>query len=119
MTRLVNFIMDHSEQALIVVFVAVFAMIATYLIYWITNKNRFTKYILGFVLTFIGLYSLISGLENFTRPEGVDLVARAIIIGVAGLVSVCFALIIGVLNKDKGKKKLKRKYKRIKRNTNE
>lgn len=104
MTTIINFLIDHTSEILTVFVIGIFSMVLTYLIYWITNRNRFIKYLLGIVLVFFGVYSLSIGLNNIIRPEGIVAISRGIYAGVAGLVSILFALILGINNKGKRKK---------------
>ncbi|MDO5690001.1 MAG: hypothetical protein Q4G61_07115 [Tissierellia bacterium] len=103
-------LLDHQGDVYVFPLTALLAVVATYLIYWATNRNRYIKYIPGVVLVFIGLYSLSEGLPRITSAEGVDLINRFGIFFVSGFVALCFALILGVRSKYQRMKKNGGKY---------
>lgn len=111
MRTILNFVLDHQDGLYMSMIVALFAIIGTYLIYWITNKNKFMKYLPGLLMFFIALYKLYIGWLNITKPEGIDDISLAVTIGVGGVVSLCFAWILGIKRKYKRKPKAKTKTK--------
>lgn len=94
MTTILNFFKTNSGQFAIVLGLALVSMIATYLIYWVTNKNSFIKYLLGLILIFFSLYTMAQGLKLISTEDGLSLMVRGVYLGVAGLVSILLALIL-------------------------
>ena len=116
MSAIINFILDHQDALFMSMIVSLFAIIGTYLIYWITNKNRFMKYIPGLILGFVALYKLYTGWLRVTKPEGISDISLAITLGVTGLVSLCFSMILGVIRKPKRRLKVKKIRRRVPKN---
>lgn len=94
MTTILNLFRANSGQFVIVLGLALVSMIATYLIYWVTNKNSFIKYLLGLILIFFSIYTMAQGLKLISTDDGLGLMVRGVYLGVAGLVSILLALIL-------------------------
>lgn len=109
MSSIFNLIIDHQSQLIRVFMVAVLAIIATLLVYWITNRNSFMKYLLGIVLLALSAYWAYLGLGNFVSPEGIQDVYWAILLGVGGIVSIATSFILALTKEPKRKKKKKKK----------
>lgn len=107
MRTILNFVLDHQDGLYMSMIVSIFAIIGTYLIYWITNKNKLMKYIPSLIMIFISFYKLYTGWVSITRPEGIDDISLAVTVGVGGVVSLCFAWILGIQRKYKKKTKTK------------
>lgn len=93
--------MDHQSKTTIFPLASLFAILGVYLIYWISNRNKFIKYVPGFVLIFIGIYNLVEGFPKITDETGLDMILKFGIFFVSGFVALCYALILGIINKSR------------------
>ncbi|MDO5718128.1 MAG: hypothetical protein Q4P34_04010 [Tissierellia bacterium] len=122
MRSILNLVLDHQGQATVFPMISLVAVLVTYLLYWISNRNKYMKYLPGVIMIIIGIYNLIEGLPRLTEDEGLSMILRFGIFFVAGFVSLCFALILGINQKYKnlepGKSKMNRR-KILKRKGNE
>ncbi|WP_353096469.1 hypothetical protein [Tissierella praeacuta] len=89
----------HLEFAKILGVFILGAIIITSVTYLIFRKNRFIKYIPGFILMIIGIYNLFYiGKDSFTL-DGVNRLFIIMITMVAGFVGVSTGLVIGIFKK--------------------
>lgn len=96
MRTILNFIIDYQGDLFMTFLIGLFAIIGTFLVFWITNRNRFMKYLPGVIMVFAALYKVYTAWLRITGPEGIGDLSLAIKLGVAGLVSFCYALILGI-----------------------
>lgn len=115
MRSILNLVLDYQSRTTIIPLSAFLAIVGTGLIFWISNKNKYIKYVPGLILVFIGIYNLVEGFPRMTDDEGLNMVLRFGIFFVAGFVSLCFALILGIIEKSKQPNNLKREPGRVKR----
>ncbi len=101
MRSIFNLVLDYQSRTTIIPLSAFLAIIGTGLIFWISNKNKYIKYVPGLILVFIGIYNLVEGFPKMTDEVGLNMVLRFGIFFVAGFVSLCFALILGIIEKSK------------------
>lgn len=101
MRTVINLVLDHPNQILKFIVVAVVAMLLTYLVYWITNKNRVAKFIPGLVSLLAGFYNLQASLPLLNEPAGLKKLNGFGMFFVAGFVSICYSFILGIYSKRK------------------
>lgn len=101
MRSILNLVMDHQSKTTIFPLASLFAILGVYLIYWISNRNKYIKYVPGFILVFIGVYNLVEGLPKITDETGLNMILRFGIFFVSGFVALCYALILGIINKSR------------------
>lgn len=101
MRTLIDFLFDHQNQLLIYAIVSGLSILITFLAYWVTNRNRIMKYLPAIILIVVSLYELYVGLNTITEESGVNSIMIFGLTFVAGFVGFCYALILGILNKNK------------------
>ncbi len=79
------------------VYVIVAALIITFAINIISGKLRFTKYLPGLILIFIGVFTLFTVINALFDQESIPQLVVAVIGISSGLVSLLFAMILGIL----------------------
>lgn len=82
-------------------YISIAAMVVTYICHKIFKKQRWVKYLPGFIMVVFGLYSLTKvdvSVTNFLKDNSLT----SFITGIAGgLSTLLFGLILGVFNKQK------------------
>lgn len=101
MKALLELMGRYTGQNLMILFVTMLAVIVTSLLYWISNKNRWVKYAPAFVLLLIAIYSLFQGAPRLMVDAGLASMWRFVLFAVSGFVSLCYALILGVIKNDR------------------
>lgn len=108
-SSVINLALDNPNQLLRFIIVSMISIIFTYLLYWITNRNRLVKFVPGIILVIVSFVLLNQGMEIITQARGLELVMNFGLAFVAGFVSLMFALILGV--KDKGRRRRRKRPK--------
>ncbi|WP_425539616.1 hypothetical protein [Microaceticoccus formicicus] len=101
MRSILNLVLDHQSKTTIFPLASLFAILGVYLIYWISNRNKYIKYVPGLILISIGIYNLVEGLPKITDETGLNMILRFGIFFVSGFVALCYALILGIINKSR------------------
>lgn len=101
--------LEHLEYAKLFGYISLASIIITYITHRIFRKtNRGIKYLPGIFLIGIGLYNLYTVGSNLTRTAGIsNLVLFMIGVG-TGFIGLLFGLILGIYNKEKKVKKVKK-----------
>ena len=86
---------EYMGVALVMIGVAVFV---TLVLNFVARKLKFVKYLPGIVLIFVGLFSIFSVIDNLFDPVSLNNIFIFITCVAAGLVSILFALIIGIVS---------------------
>ena len=86
---------EYMGVALVIIGVAVFV---TLVLNFVARKLKFVKYLPGIVLIFVGLVSIFSVIDNLCDPVSLNNIFIFITCVAAGLVSILFALIIGIVS---------------------
>ena len=76
-----------------------------YLLYRVTNRKKFYKYIPGLIFSAVGIYYLVNGLSNIVTQQGLDSIWDFCVYFVAGFNGLMFAWILGIYNKQKKRKR--------------
>lgn len=96
MRSILNLILEHQGKTVVFIIGALVSILITYLVYWISNKNRYFKYVPSLALISISAYKLVEGISRITTEEGINNIWSFGIFFVTGMVSLLFALILGV-----------------------
>ncbi|WP_313757364.1 hypothetical protein [Tissierella sp.] len=89
----------HLEFAKILGIFIFSAIIITSVMYFIFKKNRFIKYIPGFVLMIIGIYNLFYIGNDSSNLDRVNRLLIIMVTMVSGFIGLSTGLIIGILKK--------------------
>lgn len=108
MTELLEAIMSARDRVLMLLILTIAVLLVTYIIYTISGRTGFIKYLPGLLLTGAGVYYLYRGLQQITTKAGLNELMSAMMFIVIGLVGVCFALILGIYHQGEGQKTKRR-----------
>ncbi|KXO17241.1 cytochrome C biosynthesis protein [Peptoniphilus sp. GNH] len=97
MSKVLEMFKGHTTYMMIGVYVIVAALIITFAINIISGKLRFTKYLPGLILIFIGVFTLFTVINALFDQESIPQLVVAVIGISSGLVSLLFAMILGIL----------------------
>lgn len=111
MRSILNLILQHQGKTVVFIIGALVSILITYLVYWISNKNEYFKYVPSLALISISVYKLVGGISRITTEDGISDIWSFGIFFVTGMVSLFFALILGV-NKNYEQRLLKYKASR-------
>lgn len=108
MAELLNSILVAKDRVIMLLILSLAVMLVTYVIYVISGKSSFLKYLPGLLLTGAGIYYLYQGFQNITTRTGLNEFMSATIFGIIGLVGLAYALILGVYHQGEGQKTKRR-----------
>ena len=114
MRSILNLVLDHQQNFFLFSLAGLIAILVTYLIYWISNRNAYIKYIPPILLIIISIYELYLGLPKITESYGLEKIMTFGVLFVAGFVSLMFAFILQLYRKPKDKKNKAKKEKKVK-----
>ncbi|NLY21067.1 MAG: cytochrome C biosynthesis protein [Tissierellia bacterium] len=96
---------NHTDYLYITFYVGIAAIIVTYIVHFVTKSIKFAKYIPGIAMVFFGVLTFFSVIGKLFDENAANLLAVSMIgIGI-GCISLCFALILGVINKNSSRNK--------------
>lgn len=100
----------HLNYSKILLYIAFGIILITYITHFFFKKNKYIKYLPGFILFIFGGLNLFSMEYETTKLTRIDSIFMGIVALGSGIVGMFFALILGVYNKEKKKrdKELKR-----------
>lgn len=100
MTSIIEVIMKNDEYMIITLLAMLVAIILTFIVNFAAKKLKFAKYLPGIVLICIGIVSLFSVISKLFDPNSLDSLIVFVISCGSGIVSLLFALIIGIIQND-------------------
>jgi hypothetical protein len=98
----------YLDNTKALVYVSIASVGLTFITHFIFKKYRFVKYIPGIGIIGFGLYSLYQVMNLLTESKSIENLLLFLLCVVGGFVGLLFALIIGIYNKPKRKKKSKK-----------
>ena len=99
MNEIKELIVTHDEYLKIILFSAIAMLVITFIVHYFTERIRFPKYLPGVVSLVIGMLLLVSLLNHIYYKEYLGRVVVAMILIGNGVISLCFAMILGVFFK--------------------
>lgn len=99
MNKILSAMAGHEEYMLLCLVVILLALVATFFMNLFSKQLKFFKYLPGLSLIMIGMVSLLLVLNALFAASSLNNVLVAVICISAGLCSLIFALIIGILTK--------------------
>ncbi|MBP2024972.1 cytochrome C biosynthesis protein [Peptoniphilus stercorisuis] len=102
MSKITELISGHTQYMMIAIYVIIAAIVITFVVNFAAKKLKFIKYLPGITLVFIGMFSLFSVINKLFDPSSLDNLIVFVICVAAGIISLLFALIIGILSNDLG-----------------
>lgn len=91
----------NSEYIMICFYVALAAVVVTYIVHFATRKIRFPKYIPGLILMGFGIVNFFRIYSELFVKETIPSIATSIATIGGGLIALCYALILGIINKNR------------------
>lgn len=91
----------YSSSLILLPIMTFIGFILVYLVYRITGRRKFYKYIPGLIFSAVGLFFLLTGLSIIVTPKGLDSIWDFCVYFVAGFNSLLFAWMLGIFNKNK------------------
>lgn len=105
MDKIMEMIMENFNYILLSLGAIVIGVVLTFIVNFAANKLKFAKYLPGLALVFIGTISLFMVINKLFDPHSLDNLIVFVIGVSSGLVSLIFALIIGIATSDKNRYK--------------
>lgn len=103
----------HLQYSKTLLYIALGTIILTYIIHFFFKDFRYPKYLPGALLLIIGGFTLINSEYAARKLVGIDNIFMGIVAVGSGIVGLCFALILGVYNKEKKNKNNKKSKKQV------
>ncbi len=100
MRGLLDTILQNDEYLQVSTYAIVAAIVVTFVVNFATRKLKFAKYIPGIILIFIGIFSFFTVIEDLFNPDNIEVLVIFVIACASGLISLLFALIIGIIQND-------------------
>ena len=111
MNKIMEMVMENSTYLLLTLGAILIGVVLTFIVNFAARDLKFIKYLPGLALVFIGIISLFMVINKLFDPDSLDNLIIFVIGVSSGLVSLIFALIIGIAssNKSRDKKNTRRK----------
>ena len=91
----------YSSSLILLPIMTFIGFILVYLVYRVTGRRKFYKYIPGLIFSAVGLFFLLTGLSIIVTTKGLDSIWDFCVYFVAGFNSLLFAWMLGIFNKNK------------------
>lgn len=101
MGKIIELLNGHTQYMTMAIYAIVVAIVITFVVNFVAKKLTFIKYLPGIILVFIGIFSLFSVINNLFDASSLDNLVVFLIGVSSGLISLLFALIIGIINNDR------------------
>lgn len=105
MDKILEMFVGHTDYIVLTLIVTVAAIALTFIVNFVAKSLNFIKYLPGLVLIFTGMFFLFSVLNDLFEKASLDSLIISVVSITAGLVSLLFALIIGIINSDRKAKR--------------
>lgn len=111
MNKIMELVMENSTYLLLTLGAILIGVVLTFIVNFAARDLKFIKYLPGLALVFIAIISLFMVINKLFDPDSLDNLIIFVIGVSSGLVSLIFALIIGIAssNKSRYKKNTRRK----------
>lgn len=96
-----NLLSEYGNGLILLPAMTLATFVVVYIVYRVTGRRKFYKYLPGIILSCLGLFFLYLGLVNLTERSGLDRIWDFCIYFVAGFNGLLFAWILGIYNKRK------------------
>lgn len=108
MIDLLDELLEHLSDSVIILYVSLAAVILTVITHFIFRRhNRFIKYLPGIFIMIFGIYNLYTILDSLVENESLTELMSFITYVVSGFVGIFIALILGIYEKPRKRKKRK------------
>lgn len=101
MNKIMELVMENSTYLLLTLGAILIGVVLTFIVNFAARDLKFIKYLPGLALVFIGIISLFIVINKLFDPSSLDNLIIFVVGVSSGLVSLIFALIIGIASSDK------------------
>ena len=105
MNKIMELVMENSTYLLLTFGAILIGVVLTFIVNFAAKDLKFIKYLPGLALVFIGIISLFMVINKLFDPSSLDNLIIFVIGVSSGLVSLIFALIIGISSSGKNRYK--------------
>ena len=91
----------YNSSLILLPIMTLIGFVLVYLVYRVTGRRKFYKYLPGLIFSSVGLFFLFTGLSTIVTPKGLDSIWNFCVYFVAGFNSLLFAWMLGIFNKNK------------------
>ena len=105
MNKIMELVMENSTYLLLTFGAILIGVVLTFIVNFAAKDLKFIKYLPGLALVFIGIISLFMVINKLFDPSSLDNLIIFVIGVSSGLVSLIFALIIGISSSRKNRYK--------------
>lgn len=103
MNKIMEIVMENSTYLLLTIGAILIGIFLTFIVNFAAKDLKFIKYLPGLALVFVGIISLFMVINKLFDPSSLDNIIVFVVGVSSGLVSLIFALIIGVASSDKNR----------------
>lgn len=103
MNKIMEMVMENSTYLLLTLGAILIGVVLTFIVNFAAKDLKFIKYLPGLALVFIGIISLFMVINKLFDPGSLDNLIIFVIGVSSGLVSLIFALIIGIASSNKNR----------------
>lgn len=108
MDKINELLIENSSYIMLTMGAIVIGIVITFIVNFAARDLKFVKYLPGLTLVFIGIISLFMVINRLFNPESLNNLIIFVMGVSSGLVSLIFALIIGIASSDKNRYKKKK-----------
>ncbi|WP_138159203.1 cytochrome C biosynthesis protein [Peptoniphilus catoniae] len=102
MTSIMEAVLKNDEYIKISLYAIVASVLFTFIVGFAARRLKFAKYIPGLILICIGMFSFFTVVDDLFNPDNIETLVIFIISCASGIISLLFALIMGIVQNDLG-----------------
>lgn len=103
MNKIMELVGENSTYLLLTLGAILIGVVLTFIVNFAARDLKFIKYLPGLALVFVGIISLFIVINKLFDPSSLDNLIIFLVGVSSGLVSLIFALIIGIATSDKNR----------------
>lgn len=107
--EILNLFASHSSYIILTLGVMIVGVVLTFVVNFAAGELKFVKYIPGLILVFIGMFSLFLVINRLFETSSLDNLIVFVTGVSAGVVSLIFALMIGIATSDRNHYRVKQR----------
>ncbi|RVU54934.1 cytochrome C biosynthesis protein [Anaerosphaera multitolerans] len=101
MSKIFDLISGHGQYMTIAIYVIILSLVVTFIVNFVAKNLKFAKYLPGMALICIGMFSFLTVINDLFNPDNLSNLAIFVIGSASGIISLLFALIIGIIQSGK------------------
>ncbi|MDO5755391.1 MAG: hypothetical protein Q4P28_04080 [Tissierellia bacterium] len=107
MRKIFTLLLDYKDKAFKIPLFCIIALIIVYVLYKLIRKEGIIKYIPAYGMVIFGFITLIIGIKEITTNFGLQMLEYGILSLTVGIISLCFAWMLGIYHKSQVRPKRK------------